>query len=179
MLLKHVEGTHHPFMLGDNLLSSGQSLDLLDVSLHQAFDLAPFQSHLIRGAIRMKAEGARIIRLLVALSIKQQLLPLVLPVSEDSSDECLDLARVPFNPLINAGSSLPSNTTYLKQGRCPLALKFRELSVYLGQCPQNRGCFLLFLLNRLRKFYLNFFHNRGCLRSCYLQFTVAAEKLEV
>ncbi len=116
-------------MLGDNLFSAGQSLDLLDVSLHQAFDLAPFQSHFIRGSVRVKAEGASIIRLLVTLSIKKQLLPLVLPVSEDTSDECLDLPRVPFNPLINAGA-LPS--PHLKQGRCTLAFKFRELSVDLG-----------------------------------------------
>ena len=175
MLLKHVEGTHHPFMLGDNLLSACPSPDPMDVSLHQEFDLAPFQSHLIRCAIRVKAEGASIVRLLVALPIKQQLLPLILPVPEDPSDECLDLARVPFNPLIDAGT-LPS--PHLKQGRCTLAFKFGELSVDFGQCPQERG-FLLFLLNRLGKFDLNFFHNRGGLWSCYLQFAVAAEKLEV
>ena len=94
-------------MLGYNLLSAGQSPDPLDVSLHQAFDLAPFQSHLIRCAVRVKAEGASIVRLLVALSIKQQLLPLILPVPEDPSNECLDLARVPFNPLISAGTLPP------------------------------------------------------------------------
>lgn len=118
MLLKHVEGTHHPFMLGYNLLSACPSPDPLDVSLHQAFDLAPFQSHLIWCAVGVKAECASIVRLLVALPIKQQLLPLVLPVPEDPSDECLDLARVPFNPLIGAGT-LPS--PHLKQGRSTLA----------------------------------------------------------
>ena len=107
-------------MLGDYLPPAGLPPDPPDVSLHQAFDLAPFQSHLIRGTVRVKAEGARMVSLLVALPIKQQLLPLVLPVSEDPSDECLDLSRVPFKPLVGA-DTLPS--PHLQEGRCALAFK--------------------------------------------------------
>lgn len=161
-------------MLGDYLHPAGLPPYPPDVSLHQAFDLAPFQSHLIRGAVRVKAEGASMVSLLVAFAVKEQLLPLILPVPEDPSDECLNLARVPFKPLFRAGT-LPS--PHMKEGRRALAFKYIELTVDTGECPQERGFFLL-LLNRLRKFDLNFFHNRG-LSTCYLQFAVAAEKLEV
>ena len=78
-------------MLGDNLLTLCLLSDSLKVLPHEALDLPPLESQLIRCAVRMKAKSAGNIGLLIAFPIQKQFLPFVLSIAKNSSDKGLNL----------------------------------------------------------------------------------------
>jgi hypothetical protein len=77
-------------MLGEDFLAFSHVSHPLQVFHHLGFKLSPFKSKLISSAVWVEGESSSQERLLI-VPIKQELLPFVLSIPEDTPDQGLDL----------------------------------------------------------------------------------------